>query len=201
VHRLDMDTSGVMVFALTPSAQRHLGLQFERRHVKKTYHARVWGEMAEKNRHRRPAAHRRLAQPAASAREPRDRETRANRLARGPDRGRHDARAPLPAYRALAPAARAHEGNRPPDPGRPVLRHRPRARLSRASCSTPKASSSATPMAARACSSAHPCRSDPLHPGEKLRRCGGRASTRAAERLPEGARRRALPLTPSRRPP
>ena len=48
VHRLDMDTSGVMVFALTPSAQRHLGLQFERRHVKKTYHARVWGEMAGK---------------------------------------------------------------------------------------------------------------------------------------------------------
>ena len=27
VHRLDRDTSGVMVFALTPSAQRHLGLQ------------------------------------------------------------------------------------------------------------------------------------------------------------------------------
>lgn len=26
VHRLDRDTSGVMVFALTPHAQRHLGL-------------------------------------------------------------------------------------------------------------------------------------------------------------------------------
>jgi tRNA pseudouridine32 synthase/23S rRNA pseudouridine746 synthase len=48
VHRLDRDTSGVMIFALTPHAQRHLGLQFERRHVKKTYVARVWGEMAEK---------------------------------------------------------------------------------------------------------------------------------------------------------
>lgn len=47
VHRLDRDTSGVMVFALTPHAQRHLGLQFERRHVKKQYVARVWGEMAE----------------------------------------------------------------------------------------------------------------------------------------------------------
>lgn len=43
VHRLDRDTSGVMVFALTPAAQRHLGLQFERRHVRKTYVARVWG--------------------------------------------------------------------------------------------------------------------------------------------------------------
>ncbi len=45
VHRLDRDTSGVMVFALTPQAQRHLGLQFERRHVKKTYVARVWGRL------------------------------------------------------------------------------------------------------------------------------------------------------------
>jgi tRNA pseudouridine32 synthase/23S rRNA pseudouridine746 synthase len=48
VHRLDMDTSGVMVFGLTPHAQRHLGLQFEKRQVKKTYVARVWGLMAEK---------------------------------------------------------------------------------------------------------------------------------------------------------
>lgn len=48
VHRLDMDTSGVMVFGLTPHAQRHLGLQFEKRQVKKTYVARVWGRVAEK---------------------------------------------------------------------------------------------------------------------------------------------------------
>ena len=48
VHRLDRDTSGVMIFALTPHAQRHLGLQFEKRQTKKTYVARVWGQMAEK---------------------------------------------------------------------------------------------------------------------------------------------------------
>jgi tRNA pseudouridine32 synthase / 23S rRNA pseudouridine746 synthase len=48
VHRLDRDTSGVMIFALTPHAQRHLGLQFEKRQAKKVYLARVWGEMAEK---------------------------------------------------------------------------------------------------------------------------------------------------------
>lgn len=48
VHRLDRDTSGVMVFALTPHAQRHLGLQFEKRYSKKTYVARVWGEIATK---------------------------------------------------------------------------------------------------------------------------------------------------------
>ncbi|SFO90730.1 ribosomal large subunit pseudouridine synthase A [Tranquillimonas alkanivorans] len=47
VHRLDRDTSGVMIFALTPSAQRHLGLQFEKRQAKKTYVARVRGEVAE----------------------------------------------------------------------------------------------------------------------------------------------------------
>lgn len=45
VHRLDRDTSGVMVFALTPHAQRHLGLQFEKRRIKKTYIARVWGHL------------------------------------------------------------------------------------------------------------------------------------------------------------
>ena len=47
VHRLDLDTSGVMVFALSPHAQRHLNLQFEKRQTKKVYVARVWGEVAE----------------------------------------------------------------------------------------------------------------------------------------------------------
>lgn len=45
VHRLDRDTSGVMVFGLTPHAQRHLGLQFEKRQVKKTYAARLSGRL------------------------------------------------------------------------------------------------------------------------------------------------------------
>ncbi|SDL48017.1 RluA family pseudouridine synthase [Paracoccus chinensis] len=45
VHRLDMDTSGIMVFGLTPHAQKHLGQQFERRQVKKAYVARVWGRL------------------------------------------------------------------------------------------------------------------------------------------------------------
>lgn len=49
VHRLDRDTSGVMVFGLTPHAQRHLGRQFEKRQVKKIYIARVWGIVAEKS--------------------------------------------------------------------------------------------------------------------------------------------------------
>ncbi len=48
VHRLDRDTSGVMVFAQTPHAQRHLGLQFEKRQVKKTYVARIWGRLEPK---------------------------------------------------------------------------------------------------------------------------------------------------------
>ncbi len=48
VHRLDRDTSGVMIFAQTPAAQRHLGLQFEKRQTRKTYIARVAGHVAEK---------------------------------------------------------------------------------------------------------------------------------------------------------
>ena len=45
VHRLDRDTSGVMVFALSRHAQRHLGLQFEKRQVKKVYVAEVAGHL------------------------------------------------------------------------------------------------------------------------------------------------------------
>ena len=48
VHRLDRDTSGVMIFALTAHAQRHLGLQFEKRMTRKTYVAQVWGVPVEK---------------------------------------------------------------------------------------------------------------------------------------------------------
>jgi tRNA pseudouridine32 synthase / 23S rRNA pseudouridine746 synthase len=48
VHRLDRDTSGVMIFALTPAAQRALSAEFEARRTKKVYLARVWGAMAGK---------------------------------------------------------------------------------------------------------------------------------------------------------
>ncbi|KAA8615240.1 pseudouridine synthase [Salipiger aestuarii] len=48
VHRLDRDTSGVMVFGLTEHAQRHLGRQFEERRTKKTYVARLQGRLVPK---------------------------------------------------------------------------------------------------------------------------------------------------------
>jgi tRNA pseudouridine32 synthase/23S rRNA pseudouridine746 synthase len=47
VHRLDMDTSGVMVLAMNGAAHRHLGLQFERRKTAKVYIAEVWGQPPE----------------------------------------------------------------------------------------------------------------------------------------------------------
>lgn len=49
VHRLDLETSGVILFALTRHAQRHLGLQFERRKVRKSYVAEVWGKPAQRS--------------------------------------------------------------------------------------------------------------------------------------------------------
>lgn len=48
VHRLDRDTSGVMVFGLTPHAQRTLSKEFELRKAKKTYVARVFGRLQPK---------------------------------------------------------------------------------------------------------------------------------------------------------
>lgn len=43
VHRLDMDTSGVMVLALRKKAERALKVQFQGRETRKVYRARVWG--------------------------------------------------------------------------------------------------------------------------------------------------------------
>ena len=48
VHRLDRDTSGLIIFGLTPHAQRFLSGQFEARKPKKTYVARVWGRLEPK---------------------------------------------------------------------------------------------------------------------------------------------------------
>ena len=45
VHRLDCDTSGVMVFARNKAAQGFLGQEFEQRRTKKTYVARVFGDL------------------------------------------------------------------------------------------------------------------------------------------------------------
>ncbi|NVJ96955.1 MAG: RluA family pseudouridine synthase [Alphaproteobacteria bacterium] len=47
VHRLDMETSGVIVMARHLDALRHLGRQFEDRKTEKTYEARVWGKVAD----------------------------------------------------------------------------------------------------------------------------------------------------------
>lgn len=43
VHRLDMDTSGLLVMALDPESQQDLSGQFRRRSVQKEYVAMVWG--------------------------------------------------------------------------------------------------------------------------------------------------------------
>ena len=51
VHRLDCDTSGVIIFARTKQAQGFLGQEFEQRRAKKTYVARVMGDMAQDSGH------------------------------------------------------------------------------------------------------------------------------------------------------
>jgi len=51
VHRLDHPTSGLMIFARHKNAQRHLGLQFEKRQLSKTYIARVWGRVMGESGH------------------------------------------------------------------------------------------------------------------------------------------------------
>ncbi|MCB2135028.1 MAG: RluA family pseudouridine synthase, partial [Rhodobacteraceae bacterium] len=48
VHRLDRDTSGIIVFALTRHAQRDLSAAFEARQTRKTYIARLSGHLEPK---------------------------------------------------------------------------------------------------------------------------------------------------------
>lgn len=45
VHRLDCDTSGVIIFARTKQAQGFLGQEFEQRRAQKTYIARLKGQL------------------------------------------------------------------------------------------------------------------------------------------------------------
>ncbi len=45
VHRIDKDTSGLLVIAKTPEAKTHLGLQFFNKTTKRRYVAVVWGEL------------------------------------------------------------------------------------------------------------------------------------------------------------
>lgn len=45
VHRLDMDTSGIMVMAINKEAHRHISMQFEKRHTKKSYIAWLFGQV------------------------------------------------------------------------------------------------------------------------------------------------------------
>jgi len=45
VHRLDKDTSGVIVLGLSKRAISGLGIQFEKRQTRKAYVARIWGDL------------------------------------------------------------------------------------------------------------------------------------------------------------
>lgn len=49
VHRIDKDTSGLLVVAKTPEAKTHLGKQFFDKTTKRQYVALVWGELPEQS--------------------------------------------------------------------------------------------------------------------------------------------------------
>ncbi len=49
VHRIDKDTSGLLVVAKTPDAKTHLGLQFYNKTTKRKYNALVWGIIDQDN--------------------------------------------------------------------------------------------------------------------------------------------------------
>ncbi len=105
VHRLDRDTSGLLMVARHDAAQASLMAQLKARRIKKTYQALVQGSVA--------AAVGRIEAPIG--RDPKHR----TRMARGPRRSAVRHRIPRPrAVRWLdAPRARPRHRADPPDPG------------------------------------------------------------------------------------
>lgn len=51
IHRLDKDTSGVVLMALNKKAHAFIAMQFEQRTTQKSYVARVWGQVAGEHGH------------------------------------------------------------------------------------------------------------------------------------------------------
>ncbi|MBQ8608450.1 MAG: RluA family pseudouridine synthase [Bacteroidaceae bacterium] len=49
VHRIDKDTSGLLVVAKTPNAKTHLGLQFYNKTTRRQYNALVWGNFEQES--------------------------------------------------------------------------------------------------------------------------------------------------------
>jgi tRNA pseudouridine32 synthase/23S rRNA pseudouridine746 synthase len=49
VHRLDLDTSGIMVIPLNRETHAHISRQFQQRRVEKSYHAVVYGLVADED--------------------------------------------------------------------------------------------------------------------------------------------------------
>lgn len=49
VHRLDLDTSGIMVIPLDKPTHAHISRQFQQRQVQKSYHALVYGRVEEES--------------------------------------------------------------------------------------------------------------------------------------------------------
>jgi 23S rRNA-/tRNA-specific pseudouridylate synthase len=80
VHRLDMQTSGLLLLARGKEMQRRLSIAFAQRQVDKRYLAVVEGRLPAKQRRHRSAAQRRLAQPTAAEDRPAGRQAVADPL-------------------------------------------------------------------------------------------------------------------------
>ena len=122
VHRLDRDTSGLLMVARHDAAQASLMAQLKARRVKKTYLALVQGSVA--------AAVGRIEAPIG--RDPKHRTRMAvvadgrpsvDRLPRPRAVRRLDAARARPRHRADPPDPGPPRGDRPPGRGRPGLRH------------------------------------------------------------------------------
>ena len=129
VHRLDRDTSGVLLLGKGPEAAKRLAGAFARRQAKKTYWAIVMGmpkpNAGQIDLHLKKSGINdyEIMRPA----EPQGERRRTGRDRLRPDQPRGPAGVldgAAAVHRPDAPAASAHEGHRPSHPGRSQIRRR-----------------------------------------------------------------------------
>ena len=116
VHRIDKDTSGLLVVAKTPDAKTHLGIQFFNKTTKRHYNALVWGALKEDNGTIRSQIARNPPRPPTDGRLHRPRHRQACRdtlQGAGAHRLRHP-RGVYPRDGTHTPDTRPHEAPRAP---------------------------------------------------------------------------------------
>ncbi len=102
-HRLDKDTSGILVMCLNKKALGHVGQEFEQRRARKSYVARVWGDVEAGNEGRTSC------RSPPTGNKPRQRVDWERAARASPSGGSRPARTASPAFGSTPLTGRTHQ--------------------------------------------------------------------------------------------